>query len=652
MPLTCSQSSPRAPILLLCMPLLGLLLLGACAGPKAGQRWVANIELKGTRHVEADTIVDGLATQETGWWPFATHHIYEPAILEQDLERIVALYAKQGFFAAKVKRKRVKQRADGRSVDIELEVDEGKATLVKAIDIAGIDHLDAKLQKKLREKLPLKLGQRFVYSRYSASKKKLVALLHARGYAYAEADGEVEVDRKKREARAKLRVQTGPRVRYAKLELVGNGPLPAYKIKNLLRIKKGDFHDPRRVARDRARLFRQQVFSSVALDLPKKPTEDATLAIRVEPAKLRELRLGLGLGFDRKRQEVHLKGLWTLRNFLGGLRTLQVRLQPSYVWMPVVWDLQRHGPAVETDVKLTQPDFYGSGITLLGAVGYDLGVHEGYRFHGPRGRIGIERAFFADRLTLGVSYNLQFLDFFDKVDEAFDPDTTPLGLEFVDPYRPAWIEPFVRLDLRDNLLNPRSGALLELRLEQGLTALGSEFTYFKATPEARAYLPLGTKRIVLATRALFGYMRPSEGESSPVTRRYNFGGASSHRGFSYGRLSPQGKSSSGRRVPLGGNGALLLSADLRLRLFRLAGYWLGVTGFFDAGDVVAEVDDLSLERLHLAVGGAISYDTPVGLIRIALGFRLNRLQEEGAEGTDNPDPGERVALHITIGAAF
>ncbi|MBW2734098.1 MAG: BamA/TamA family outer membrane protein [Deltaproteobacteria bacterium] len=622
--------------------------LGACAGPRGGQRWVATLNLKGTHQLKAGEVIDGLATQETGWWPFATRQAFTPAVLEQDLERIVTFYAARGFFRAKVKRKQVVPRAGERSVDITLHIDEGPPTLIKAIVLLGVETLDKTLQRTLRERLALKVEERFVYSRYARGKKSVVALLRARGYAYAKAEGQVEVNRKRHEARLRLSVTTGPLVRYGRVKLEGNGTIPADKILNLIRIKTGQRHDHQQLSRARARLFRQQVFSSVTLNLPKAPTERADLTIHVKPSKLRELRLGVGLGVDRKRQEVHLKGVWTWRNFLGGLRTLEVRLQPSYVAMPVVWDLQRDGPAVELDVKLTQPDFYGSGLTLFGALGYDLGIHEGYRFHGPRGQVGINRAFFNDRLSLGVSYNLQFLDFFDKVEGAFDPSTTPLGLGFVDPFRPAWIEPFVRLDLRDDLLNPRSGALFELRFEQGLTALGGEFTYFKTTPEARTYLPLGTKRIVLATRALFGYLRPSTGQSSPITRRYNFGGPTLHRGFSYGRLAPQ---DSATRVPRGGNGALLLSADLRLRLFRLAGHWLGFTGFCDAGDVVAEVDDLEIDKLHLAVGGSLSYDTPVGLIRIALGVRLNRL-DETSDGRQNPDPGARIAFHLTIGAAF
>ena len=102
------------------------------------------------------------------------------------------------------------------------------------------------------------------------------------------------------------------------------------------------------------------------------------------------------------------------------------------------------------------------------------------------------------------------------------------------------------------------------------------------------------------------------------------------------------------RIPLGGDASLLGSADLRLRVFGLFGYWLSLIGFFDAGDVVSDIDRLDLSRLHLAVGGSLEYATPVGSIRVGVGVRLNRLEDTG----DNPDPGQRIAFHLTLGGAF
>ena len=52
-------------------------------------------------------------------------------------------------------------------------------------------------------------------------------------------------------------------------------------------------------------------------------------------------------------------------------------------------------------------------------LGYDLGVHEGYKWHGPRVQLGIDRLFWNSHLRAGLSWNLQYLDFFAINEESF-----------------------------------------------------------------------------------------------------------------------------------------------------------------------------------------------------------------------------------------
>ena len=61
--------------------------------------------------------------------------------------------------------------------------------------------------------------------------------------------------------------------------------------------------------------------------------------------------------------------------------------------------------------------------------------------------------------------------------------------------------------------------------------------------------------------------------------------------------------------------------------------------------------NLDLTKLHVAVGGGLRYRTIIGTIRFDLGVRLNRL-EELTDTLENPDPGQRIAYHISIGESF
>src|SRR5262249_11698876 len=179
----------------------------------------------------------------------------------------------------------------------------------------------------------------------------------------------------------------------------------------------------------------------------------------------------------------------------------------AYVVTPDIFNPKRSGPAGEFDAQLKQPDIFGSKITAQALVGYDVGIQEGYKFHGPRTQLGIDRPFFDERVVGGVSWNLQYLNFFD-IDQSFmsSPFTSQLGYDFVNPYRLAYLEEFAQLDLRDNALNTHDGGFVMVRTEQGLSAVGSDFTYLKITPEVRVfYSPV--HRITLAARGLAGWLQ-------------------------------------------------------------------------------------------------------------------------------------------------
>jgi outer membrane protein assembly factor BamA len=203
-------------------------------------------------------------------------------------------------------------------------------------------------------------------------------------------------------------------------------------------------------------------------------------------------------------------------------------------------------------------------------------------------------------------------------------------------------------------------------------------------PEARGYYTLAN-RLTIAARVQFGHIF-SQGElGSPITQRLYLGGPNSHRGFTFNRLSYQmcsgaidspsgpvplliscrarrinGNADLWQRLPTGGDTLLLGQLELRLSLLRIAREWLTLAAFVDAGDVAppaACTDDgcgkinLDLTKLHVAVGGGLRYRTIIGTIRFDLGVRLNRL--EPLEGDlENPDPGQRIAYHISIGESF
>ena len=73
---------------------------------------------------------------------------------------------------------------------------------------------------------------------------------------------------------------------------------------------------------------------------------------------------------------------------------------------------------------------------------------------------------------------------------------------------------------------------------------------------------------------------------------------------------------------------------------------VGLVGFFDLGNVYAQTSDIDLSGLRGAVGFGLRYASPVGPLRVDLGFKTDR--REIADGRRE----KLTALHISLGQAF
>jgi outer membrane protein assembly factor BamA len=628
-----------------------LLCIAGCAHePADGRPWVHSLTFRGNRTLSSGDLRDQILTEKTGWWPFAAKKYFDRAAFDKDLDRLKAYYANHGFFDVRIVTHEVKPR-DHDSVDIVVQLDEGKPTHISGVQVVGLPPGEEKRATKIAKELGP--GHRFDYQKYSDARQMLEWRLKEDGYAFAKVDSSAAVDRDEKKAWLYYKADSGPPVRFGKVQVEGNADAPAHAIENRVTFDEGDKYKPEDLGVTQGRIYALGVFSSVRLLLPDEPTETADIRIQLRPGKLHELKIGAGVAVENQRQEVRARGEWVVHNFLGGLRELRLRLRPAYVVLPDFTNPVSNGFAAENDITLKQPDIFATSITASAQAGYDLGISEGYQFHGPRGQLGLERPFVGNRLLVSTSWNLQYLNFFNIDPMVFNPQTTPLGFGFKNPYRLAYLEETAQFDLRNSALVTRYGGYALVKFEQGLPEVGGDFTYMKYTPEVRLFAPLG-KRVVLAARGQFGWLSPSGNElESPITRRYNLGGPSSHRGFGFGRLSPQVIGMHGERVPIGGDAEMLLSFESRFNVMRVGGQWLGVTPFVDGGDVTARVGEIDAGNLHWATGGDIDYLTPVGVVRAGVGVRLNRLGPcPMTNPTCTPDPDDRIAFHLTIGEPF
>ncbi len=657
---------------------LALALLSALAGcaheAANGRPWVRHVRFVGVKHVDAGDLKGKIAVEQTSRLFFWQKKYLDTFALQLDTARIQSYYAAHGYFDGRVVGTDVKPRPHA-SVDVTFTGQEGVATHLTSVEIDGLEPLGTAAQPILKN-VDLHPGDVFDEARFLSESEELVGRLNAIGYAWAQDTPAAVVNRDAATCAIRIVVSPGPVTYLGSIEIAGERKVSAARLIRHSMLSTGDKFSPAALEAARSRIYNTGLFSSVKLEKTQDPTNPAiaNVVFEVVEGKTQELRLGVGFGLDADRMEVRARAIYTRLNFLGGLRSLTFRIEPAYVVLPTFWNPEKQGPAVTTDVTLTQPDLFLRNDALKFTVGFDLGIDYAYQDYGPRTSLGYSRTFLHDRLSLGLSYNFQLLLFFNTDPTILDNPAEARGVfGYTDPYRVGWWQQDLSFDGRDKPSDTHKGGYFALQIEEGGSYAGGAFQYEKIQPDLRGYAPLG-RRVILAARAQFGQIFSQGDLGSPITRRFYLGGPDSHRGFNYNRLSLQAPSGlpGVDPIPIGGDQMFLGQFEVRVNLVKLAGYWLEAAAFVDGGDVAAPrihngamlgltcpdgqpyktSSNVDFRNLHYATGAGLRYKTVVGTIRLDVGVRLNRLAACEADHTPNPDPGSRVAVHISIGEPF
>jgi outer membrane protein insertion porin family len=213
----------------------------------------------------------------------------------------------------------------------------------------------------------------------------------------------------------------------------------------------------------------------------------------------------------------------------------------------------------------------------------------------------------------------------------FDIDPTLLE-EDVQPGRQriATLTPEVTLDRRDLPLDPHRGSFHLVSVRGGGSALGGEADFVATRLETHWFLDW-LPPTVLVVSARLGLAEPLAADDTlPIEERFFAGGAATVRGYRERRLGPL----DARGNPAGGNGLAVFNVEWRFPIWR----WFGGTVFFDTGAVTAEVEDLAPDELRSGVGAGLRLSTPVGPVRLDVGYPLDRVE--------NQDQKPRVYLSI------
>ena len=260
------------------------------------------------------------------------------------------------------------------------------------------------------------------------------------------------------------------------------------------------------------------------------------------------------------------------------------------------------------------------------------------------------------RTSVAGRYSFQHTKLFDQ---RFTPEEEPLIDRVFPQVRLSKFSNSVIRDTRDDLLDPSKGLFLALNSDVSARAIGSEVGFIKTFGQAFQYYRLPVRRrIILATAERIGLAHgfprtvqtaDEQGvtvtqtvQDLPASERFFAGGDTTVRGFSLDRLGTTETVDPQTGFPKGGNGEVVLNAELRID----AAKGFAAVTFLDAGNIFPNATDLSFTDLRPAAGFGVHYRSPVGPIRVELGFNLQ--PRELVPGVLE----RRTVLHISLGQAF
>lgn len=177
-------------------------------------------------------------------------------------------------------------------------------------------------------------------------------------------------------------------------------------------------------------------------------------------------------------------------------------------------------------------------------------------------------------------------------------------------------------------------AAMAMQLEQAGWWLGGAFRYVELAVETDGRLPAGRRY------AIEGRVRAAilAGPSAPLFKRYFLGGATSLRGWGRFEITP--RDAQGR--PIGGQTRFDMTTEWHAAVARRVTFVL----FLDAGNTWADPWRVALGDLRAAAGVGGRVLTPVGLVRIDVGYQLTPLPVLTSEGRLER---RRWRVHVAVG---
>ncbi len=610
---------------------------------------------------------------------------FVPSALAAGIAAITQHYHDNGFPAVRVEQALVDVSAPSLSLDVDgaldvrLRVDEGARATLSSVAFEGAEAMD---ESVLRSVLTIAPGQPFSSAAVVASREAVLRRYLDEGFRHAQIEARLDVGATAGAIAVTFVLTEGQQTIVDRILVVGHVRTSEDTIRRELRIASGQPYGLGRVFESQRRLTALGLFRSVRIvDVGQDGHEARDVVVTVEEAPVTTLGYGAGLqGGQRLRTvadtgavdetfEFAARGFLEAgrRNLWGKNRTLGLFLRASVRPRDYPGDPDRDGSGLalnEYRVLGTwrEPRAFGDSANLDVTTFVEQAIRSSFSFRRQQARVDWSRLL-GERTTFVARYGIGRTELFDARVAPEDQ----LNVDRLFPQvRISSVTSSVIRDTRDDPLDPGRGTFVAVDGEIAGRSIGSEVGFNKTLLQGFVYRRLpGARRVVVAGGARLGLARglPRElariGDDGqplfgpdgvalvdvvtdlPAAERFFAGGDNTVRGFAQDRLGePATLDRNG--LPTGGNALLIFNSEVRVPVWK----GLVAAGFVDAGNVFQRVSNLDLARIRGAAGVGVRYLSPIGPIRVDLGFKLSPMTF--ANGMKE----SRTALHITVGQAF
>jgi outer membrane protein assembly factor BamA len=639
------------------------------------------------------------------FFPPVGQHPFRPIELQRDVVRLRNIYIRFGYLDADIDYD-VQFDAEDDLVDVAFVIEEGPPLQLRTVRFMGADSgpppLAPELGDEWQEYVRLEQENR---GRFGEGERRGLAdrtsrWLRDRGYPFGAAEADVLVDTAAFRADVVVRVKPGLRARIREFAVRGNETVPEGDFTRQLPLEPGDWYNAAELERGRVQLTQLAIVRLALIDVPRESADDSSVVVRVgvteNPPRLIRGEAGLASSGGLTSQVE-----WSHRSFLGGARTFTVSATAQTGLVALETPAERR---YRLAVTVFQP--YVGTRHLSAAGGPFVEYRDDLRDRSQA--VGLEGTLVyatSPLRSVSLGYNLSHREI---LDFGFGDDLQPIEylplLGLADSAEVGSLGTIVNrsavtLDgswgVLDEFANPRKGYVLRPRVSVTLPGFNTS-EYVLLDLGATAFLPV-SDRIGFAVRGTAGRIFPfgrsvrASGSESPFVSllrlrdvSFSAGGTRDVRGWGSQLVGPKlpevrFRDEDGaptpfaeRYSPIGGLARIQTSAELQLPLPGFDAKWQSFL-FLDGARVWTPDDRFSLDageldqdRYFLGTGVGIGYETVVGAVQVALGYKLNpsaldlrnpdevlqALQEGRPLSTVPTDSRRRLQLHFSIGATF